>query len=349
MADARLHWVDHAKAIGIVLVVVGHTSMLPGEAREFIYRFHMPLFFFLAGVLTKPERLAEGFRPWLGRQARALVIPYLGFFAVSWLWWLLIRNIGEKARETAGLAWWAPLKGLVWGTGESLFVNPPLWFFPALFMTSVAFWGLWRATRGTRAGLVAVGVVALLGLNLWWPRSMSSALPWNVDLVPWLLILMTLGFWLRPRLLGMKPAPWVVGLLAGLGVIILAQAWMAAHLVGLHAPAPLDINGRMFEGDRGFSAMAAAVRSLAVVFLVLAIPANPLTARLARDTIVIFPLHGLWFSVFTGVLTKVFHRGDWKTTGGWAAVAVYTLGAIVLSLAVAPLLRRWVPWLVGGR
>jgi len=104
-APPRLHWVDHAKAIGIVLVVVGHTSALPAEVREFIYRFHMPLFFFLAGVLTRSERLAEGFRPWLTRQTRALIIPFLGFFAISWVWWLLIRNIGDKAKESAGLAW----------------------------------------------------------------------------------------------------------------------------------------------------------------------------------------------------------------------------------------------------
>gem|GEM_PF-2478922 len=217
-------------------------------------------------------------------------------------------------------------------------------------MTSVAFWGLWRVTKGTRAGLPATGVGLLVVVNLGWPPSWRSPLPWNVDLIPWLLVMMTLGSWLRPWLATWKPNAWMVGVLAGLGVIILAKAWEASGAGGgLIQAQSLDVNGRLFEGDRGFAALSAGARSLAVVFLVLAIPPNPITARLSRDAIIIFPPHGLWFSVFSGVLSMVFHRGDWKETGGWPAVAVYSVGAILLSVAVAPLLRRWVPWLVGGR
>lgn len=64
---ARHEWADVARGIGIALVVVGHTvrglfnaDIVPSEgawlwADRFIYGFHMPLFFVLAGVfLTSP-------------------------------------------------------------------------------------------------------------------------------------------------------------------------------------------------------------------------------------------------------------------------------------------------------
>jgi acyltransferase len=354
MASApRLHWVDHAKAIGIVLVVVGHTAALPAEVREFIYRFHMPLFFFLAGVLARPERLAEGFGAWLTRQTRALVIPFLGFFAISWGWWLLIRNVGDKAKESAGLAWWAPLNGLLWGTGETLFVNPPLWFFPALFVTSVAFWGLWRVLpkRDSAMTVAVLGMVLLASLratNLD-GRNLLGIPPfrlwWNIDLLPWLLAFFGAGYLFRKGFLPeWKPGVWHMVKTLGAFLIILFGADSVVDALD-----PFDLNGREFGNGSGLTFFLVLFAALPLFLLIEAIPPNPITARLSRDTILIFPLHGLWFSVFSGVLSKVFHRGDWKETGGWAAVAVYTVGAIGLSLVVAPLLRRWVPWLVGGR
>ena len=43
----RIGWVDTAKGIGLLLVIIGHLPipLVP----VWIYTFHMPLFFFLSG------------------------------------------------------------------------------------------------------------------------------------------------------------------------------------------------------------------------------------------------------------------------------------------------------------
>ena len=48
----RKDYIDYAKAIGIFLVVLAHTP-LKNEVSDWIYVFHMPLFFFLSGVFAK--------------------------------------------------------------------------------------------------------------------------------------------------------------------------------------------------------------------------------------------------------------------------------------------------------
>lgn len=60
----RIHWVDYAKGIGILLVVYGHVILglhdskvgMQGLNYElqhlFIYSTHMPLFFFLSGLFA---------------------------------------------------------------------------------------------------------------------------------------------------------------------------------------------------------------------------------------------------------------------------------------------------------
>lgn len=66
MNNQRLSYLDIAKGIGIILVVLGHcipdASMPGGPSDKFlsimfklIYSFHMPLFFFIAGIFSLPK------------------------------------------------------------------------------------------------------------------------------------------------------------------------------------------------------------------------------------------------------------------------------------------------------
>lgn len=50
--------IDIMKGIGILLVMLGH--FVDGFAHTFIYSFHMPLFFVLAGYFAKPIILNMG-------------------------------------------------------------------------------------------------------------------------------------------------------------------------------------------------------------------------------------------------------------------------------------------------
>ena len=50
----RLSWVDVLKGIGIILVVVGHVY-LNRTVRDWLYSFHMPLFFLAAGWVYKEK------------------------------------------------------------------------------------------------------------------------------------------------------------------------------------------------------------------------------------------------------------------------------------------------------
>ncbi len=47
----RLNYIDVAKGIGMLLVVIGHCSNT--IANQYIYSFHMPLFFIITGILYR--------------------------------------------------------------------------------------------------------------------------------------------------------------------------------------------------------------------------------------------------------------------------------------------------------
>lgn len=61
------------KGIAIILMVVGHWSFLPSWGVKWIYSFHMPLFFILAGYFHK---VTSDHRGLALKSARRLLIPY---------------------------------------------------------------------------------------------------------------------------------------------------------------------------------------------------------------------------------------------------------------------------------
>ena len=66
-----------AKGIGIILMVIGH-CILSGYANQFIYAFHMPLFFYLSGYCLK-DKFFNDTLTFIKRKIKSLFIPYIKF------------------------------------------------------------------------------------------------------------------------------------------------------------------------------------------------------------------------------------------------------------------------------
>lgn len=85
--EKRLYWIDNLKFVAIFLVVVGHLPMQQ-EARNFIYQFHMPLFFIISGYLYKSRPLKEEVKI----DYKRLLIPYLGFSLIGVCWCTITKH-----------------------------------------------------------------------------------------------------------------------------------------------------------------------------------------------------------------------------------------------------------------
>ena len=55
MDKKRIAYIDKAKGVAILLVILGHCcGSVEEPINRFVLSFHMPLFFFLSGLLAKP-------------------------------------------------------------------------------------------------------------------------------------------------------------------------------------------------------------------------------------------------------------------------------------------------------
>ena len=82
------NFISIAKAIGIILMVAGHSGC-PAIMNRFLYLFHMPLFFVCSGYFFKDIRDTNTLTRFYKRKTQGLYVPYL-----KWsLLFLLFHNI----------------------------------------------------------------------------------------------------------------------------------------------------------------------------------------------------------------------------------------------------------------
>ncbi|MBL63055.1 MAG: hypothetical protein CMI30_06545 [Opitutae bacterium] len=188
----RLPYVDVVKGIGILLVVLGHNAACePGfHLTTFIYSFHMPLFFFLAGVFHDETRTLVSH---LASKTRSLLLPCL----LAFLAWVTLQAIFMPEVLF-------PILGdlslnALYGTGKTLFWGQ-LWFLTSLFVTTCVCHVLIKAPllKGSviRSAFALALIPAGIALLEWAPTLHSIfigernfivtvvGLPWNIDLLP---------------------------------------------------------------------------------------------------------------------------------------------------------------------
>ena len=76
----RIEWIDVAKGIGIICIVLGHTLQGTGFLRQYLYAFSVPFFFFLVGLTYRLKDSLKQF--WIGKLKR-IAIPYIVFAVIS--------------------------------------------------------------------------------------------------------------------------------------------------------------------------------------------------------------------------------------------------------------------------
>lgn len=126
--ENRLLWIDVLKGIGIIFVAIGH--IYSNEMIfNWIYSFHMPLFFLAAGLVYKKRPIFFD----LKRRFKTILIPYFSYGLLELIYYQLI----ERKFRDPNITLTDSLCGLFSGQYDYLNFNVHLWFLPCFFITVV--------------------------------------------------------------------------------------------------------------------------------------------------------------------------------------------------------------------
>lgn len=228
---------DILKGMAIVLVVAGHVlnrSPWPTpELREaaawlvrWLYSFHIPLFFLLAGALFKPPG-PGGAWPYALRRYVRLMLP----FGVYALLYRLAFYPGDPGLG-AGMA-----RLYLWGNHTALAALPTqevLWFFPCLLVLGLLALAA-RALLRQRpvVCLATLFAVQMAALWLWSGWDLRGLTPYYLEVALVSLWFFALGYLGRRRLAEPVPAP-------GRALRLVAALALSAVLAGLFATRPYE-------------------------------------------------------------------------------------------------------------
>ena len=172
--ENRNHTIDILKGIAITLVVFGHITHID-ILHDYIWSFHMPIFFIISGFLFQPAKYSN-FTIFFKKKIASLILPYFIFGVATYIYWLLVER-RFRGNELDPLA---QLVGLFYGSryGHFLDFNGPLWFIPCLFSMSVLFYFVQKLKGEKRFAVVLclfVSGVITKGLCPWLPFGMCAA------------------------------------------------------------------------------------------------------------------------------------------------------------------------------
>lgn len=336
-------WVDRAKGILILLVVLGHVVGAGGNLaggstaegllaiRKFIYTFHMPAFFLLSGLLwhDNRDRLSE----FVFKKAVRLLVPYIVFG---------LGSVMAFAATVGYANWWQPLVSLChagnWPDGEGFRCNSVLWFLPVMFVSVSlmrvldVYWSSW---------------MLWLCPILWFLRAVCyryhiDFLPWGIISVLWYFPFMIVGRSVS-RLKWRHRCVFVNLVCMGFCVVaysLVCVFWRLfparlASWTGFSCSIVMAISASAFVFILAYmSFWEKGGRPLGIFFSICG------AASLGVMLIHKFPL--VFFQEHVSVIRELF-RGD--LTLAFCGTFVVCVTSLLVSLSGTFLLRRFFPWL----
>lgn len=322
----RIVWVDYAKSIGIFSVVLAHTPLY-GPVQDWIYVFHMPLFFFLSGYLFSFGRHGS-VRSFARVRFRQLMVPYVSFNVLSYLVWLtVLRHYGSGADSC--VPWWSPLLNAFMGNGDRMAHNVPLWFFMCLYVVEMAYWVFFR-NPSRRLASAAFFLVSGYAVSAFCP----VRLPFSIGTALVGIVFYAAGQWWREH--GVRRSP--------------AMA-LAAFIITL---AVACLNGRInmhvnYYGDY-LLFLAGGFAGIYSVFYVCGFfRRSGFAEYVSRNTLTVCGLHLLTFSAIKFVMVYIMGVSPDILSGKVLLNVLFAAASMAVSLAAASVINKYFPFMTGRR
>ena len=192
--NSREPWIDCARGIAILLVIVGHT--VSGVLSGAIYSFHMPLFFIFSGITLKLSSTNDQFVRRTERSLKQLMGPFFLIYGIQTLIYLF-RHLSNILQDHSFLMEYLNQRILtgVFSSGVSISVLNAtilyigvIWFFPALFISRTIFDYLHLKLTTKQLPLYCL-LLSIIGMLI----GQIQALPFSFDIVLAILPLFYLG------------------------------------------------------------------------------------------------------------------------------------------------------------
>ena len=172
MSGIRLTYLDVIRGIGIILVVLSHSTY--PSLMSWANGFFMPLFYIVSGFLDKTDSNCFSFSRCIYNKSRRLLVPYL-FWSVL----ISIFTFSLSTPDFIGILYSRPVLFKDGFENNIVLLNNylrPLWFLTSMFTSYVVYYLVLKANKPIRLFLLLFCIVITIGI-----KYIPILLPWSID------------------------------------------------------------------------------------------------------------------------------------------------------------------------
>lgn len=327
MINKRMSWVDIAKGIGIMLVVLGHMNV-PGFVGKYIYSFHMPLFFFLSGYVYSSNKYTN-FSSLLKNKARFLLIPYVYFSLITvFIYFLLDYNLVMLKNV---------LYGVLIGTGGST----ALWFLVCLFITELLYYSIIKLCKYKIQYIVIVLVMSsIIGYLISIDRMI---LLWKINVSFTSLVLFGVGnVFNKIEVLNIKNHKNKARLLALFICFVLSVFFCFSN------GKKVDMNNNVF-GNYFYFYLAAFSGILVILIISQIINKQKLLEYLGQNTLTILFASGIIPKISLSIFSLIFNTPIELINSNLILKNLCRLESLILLYFSIPIINKYFSFMLGKR
>lgn len=182
----------------MLAIIWGHI-IFSGWSNSLVYSFHIPLFFFLSGMVYNSRKHTE-FKSYIKNRIRRLFIPYIIYSVITWALWVFFLYITHQLPERDI---YFPLMQTILAQGSGYFLvhNVALWFIPCFFCVQMMYFFIGKLNKVKALVLCcAIAGLSMLFESIW-GKAYLDTMPWNLDSA-----FMALPFYCVGNLIGINKA-----------------------------------------------------------------------------------------------------------------------------------------------
>ncbi len=330
----REYFLDIAKGIGIIFVMLGHSAMGKSIA-NYTFIFNMPLFFFLAGYLLNFNKYTN-YWGFLKSRIKGILVPYLGLSIISIIFYKFYYHMPLNDYVTINNM----VKVLLSATRDQIFYNIPLWFLPTLFAVENIFYGIKKINRQWLEWTIIL--ILSVSFVVSWDTLYNPKLFWTIDSGCFYLIFLALGYYVKKRAIHLGTLnSWIKKIVLAIMIVINMMAIYSKYWFEKIFRNPIILNnGYLYY----ISLVILAISGIYVVIqFSKTIKRNKILEFMGRNSLTFFGLHVLVFWLLDKILKPMIF---FQNKIVLMSIIYMIITTLIITWWLAPL-KKYLPWIFG--
>jgi fucose 4-O-acetylase-like acetyltransferase len=318
----RIQFIDFLKGIGIILVVYGHVE---SPFSQFIFMFHMPLFFLLSGIFYKQIP----FKTIIIKKTNQLIIPMIFFYLVGYIVQMILYLWDFKTLNNFDFLLFFQLF-----EGKSMLIaNVYVWFLLALFWVTLFYCFILKWIRKTEIRDLLILFIFLLNIYM---KNRGVNIPYFIGSSFFGLFFFHIGNRIGKSSFFMTKTKW--DFIITVFSFLICAVFSSIHLVSC------DMRINSINGSVFFFLIECLSMICGLFFLSKRINYEKFINFWGINSLIILGTHGIIITFFRRVIMKFFFV-EANYIFGFLEF-VFTL---IISIPVILFLNKYLPQLVGQK